>query len=89
MGSTEMSTACGCRTRRRGAAGVMVVVVLVTLFGFMALSVDVGHLYVIKGELQNAADGAAMAATGNLSGDYFDAELLAMAAPSVTKKTSF
>ena len=45
----------------------MVVVVLVTLFGFMALSVDVGYLYVIKGELQNAADAAAMAATGKLS----------------------
>lgn len=43
------------------AAGVLVV-----LLAFAGLAVDVGRAYVVKGELQKAADAAALAGAGNL-----------------------
>ena len=33
---------------------------LVALFGFMALAIDLGRTYVVRTELQNAADAAAL-----------------------------
>ncbi len=47
--------------RQRGASLVLVTVSLVALFGFAALSLDVGNLYVARNELQNAADAGALA----------------------------
>ena len=47
--------------RRRGVAAVQVAIMAVVLIGFAALTVDVGHLYVIKAELQVAVDSAARA----------------------------
>lgn len=47
--------------RRRGVAAVFSVVILVVLLGFTALTVDVGHIYNVRAELQNAADAAALA----------------------------
>ena len=38
----------------------------VALFGFMALAIDVGHVMVVKAELQNAADAAALAGANNI-----------------------
>lgn len=40
-----------------GVLGILVIVVL----GFVALGVDVGHLYLVRNELQNAADAGALA----------------------------
>ena len=48
-------------SRRRGVAAVFVVVCLVTLMGFAALTVDVGALYNTRNELQRSADAAALA----------------------------
>ncbi|HSP76595.1 MAG TPA: pilus assembly protein TadG-related protein [Cryobacterium sp.] len=45
----------------RGASAVLVAVLLVPLFGFAAIAVDVGALYVERGQLQNGADAAALA----------------------------
>ena len=38
------------------------------ILGFLALAVDVGRMYLIQGELQNAADAAALAAAMRLNG---------------------
>lgn len=45
----------------RGAASVIVAVLLVALLGFGALAVDVGAMYSEKSQLQNGADAAALA----------------------------
>lgn len=46
---------------QRGVAAIMVAVVLGLIIGFGALAVDLGHLYVARNELQNAADAGALA----------------------------
>jgi len=45
----------------RGAVAVIVSLLMVVLFGFGAISVDVGALYAEKRQLQNGADAAALA----------------------------
>ncbi|MCH7769382.1 MAG: Tad domain-containing protein [Nitrospinae bacterium] len=45
----------------RGAVGVVVAVFLAVLIGFAALVIDLGVLFVVRGELQNAADAGALA----------------------------
>lgn len=45
----------------RGAASVIVAILLVVLLGFSALAVDVGAMYAEKAQLQNGADSAALA----------------------------
>ncbi|MDH3346640.1 MAG: pilus assembly protein TadG-related protein [Desulfobulbaceae bacterium] len=45
----------------KGATIVVVAVVLAVLLGFAALAVDVGYLYGVRNELQNGADGGALA----------------------------
>ncbi len=66
----------------RGATAVTVALAMVMLFGFAAISVDVGVLWSDKKQLQNGADAAALAiaqacAAGDC-GDYeTDADLLA------------
>ncbi|MGQ9687483.1 MAG: pilus assembly protein TadG-related protein [Desulfobaccales bacterium] len=39
---------------------------LVAFLGLASLAIDMGHLYVIRNELQNLADAAALAGAGNL-----------------------
>lgn len=54
---------------RRGQRGIVMplaAVSLLTLLGFAALAIDVGHLFVVRNELQNAADTAALAGAGYL-----------------------
>lgn len=48
-------------SRQKGASLVLVTVSLLALFGFAALSLDVGNIYVARNELQNAADAGALA----------------------------
>lgn len=48
--------------QRRGAVAPAVAVSVLMLLGFVALAVDAGRLYVVRGELQNTADAAALAA---------------------------
>lgn len=45
----------------KGAAGVMVAVMMLVLIGVGAIAVDVGQIYAERGELQNAADAGALA----------------------------
>ena len=46
---------------QRGNVLIWFALLLPVLFGFMALSVDLARLYLVKTELQNAADAAALA----------------------------
>lgn len=55
--------------RRRGAVVVFTAVSMVTLLAFAALAVDMGYLFVVKAELQNAADAGALAAAGTMFDD--------------------
>ena len=55
--------------RRRGVVAVFVVMLLVSLMGFAALTVDVGTMYNVKSDLQHAADAAAIAGATALTDD--------------------
>lgn len=46
--------------RERGAAAVLVAILMVVLLGFGAIAVDVGLLYAEKAQLQNGADAGAL-----------------------------
>jgi Flp pilus assembly protein TadG len=46
---------------RKGAVLVLVVIAMVVFVGITALAIDIGHLVVVRNELQNAADAGALA----------------------------
>ncbi len=75
--------------RNRGQAAVFLLILLaMVLLGTLALSLDVGRMYVIKSELQAAADAAALAAGTQLIGatnstDNADATRIATMDPGV------
>ncbi len=45
----------------RGAVAIIIAISIVMLISFGALAVDLGHLYVVRNELQDAADAGALA----------------------------
>ncbi|MEW6659270.1 MAG: pilus assembly protein TadG-related protein [Thermodesulfobacteriota bacterium] len=53
----------------RGSITPIVALGLVAFAGFMALSIDLGQLYLVKNEVQNVADAAALAAAKKLIQD--------------------
>lgn len=53
-------------TNQKGMTLVYVAICIVILCGFLGLAVDLGHMQVVRGELQNAADAAALAGAGRL-----------------------
>ena len=52
---------------------VFVALIMVVLIGFIGMAVDVGHFYVVKSELQNAADAGALAGAANVTNHYQEA----------------
>jgi Flp pilus assembly protein TadG len=56
------------RLKQNGAIAIMVGVSLVVLIGMLALVIDLGHTYLVKAGLQNAADAAALAGAKELNG---------------------
>jgi hypothetical protein len=54
------------RKCQRGAVAIIVGICIVVLVGMIGLVVDMGHLFVFKTELQNAADSCALAAAKEL-----------------------
>lgn len=53
----------------RGASAVQILVILVpVLFGLIGFAIDLGMIYVVKGELKTAANAMALAAAGQLIG---------------------
>lgn len=57
-----------CKRRQQGAVSILAGLTVIMMFGFLALVVDLGNLYVNKSELQNAADAAALAGARELVG---------------------
>src|SRR5665648_735652 len=49
-----------------GAMAILFALLLPVLIGFAGLAVDIGHMYVVKGQLQNAADAGALAGARGL-----------------------
>jgi Flp pilus assembly protein TadG len=57
---------------RRGERGSVLAVSALGMLAFLlatGLTVDIGHFYLVKGELQNAADAAAIASAASLNSD--------------------
>lgn len=53
--------------RQRGAIAVLTGLMIVVLIGMAGLVLDLAHLYIVKTELQNAADACALSAVRELS----------------------
>jgi len=57
------------RTNRSGSVSIQLLVIMVPiLFGFMGFAIDLGRLYLIRGELTQAANAMALAAAAQLNG---------------------
>jgi len=54
--------------RQRGAVALIVAICLVLLVGMLGLVLDLGHLYVTRTELQNAADSSSLSGARELNG---------------------
>ncbi|MEN7530919.1 MULTISPECIES: TadG family pilus assembly protein [unclassified Cupriavidus] len=64
---THRPTNISSRPRRqRGAIGIMMPFMMITILSIGAIAIDVGHLVVVRNELQNAADAAALAGAAKL-----------------------
>lgn len=62
-----MNLGKSCRAEcRRGVTIVLFAVMLVVVLSFVALSIDLGYICAVKGDLQAAADAGALAGTGLL-----------------------
>jgi len=55
------------KLNKKGFAVVYIALMIVVLVAFVGLAVDLGYMYVAKGQLQNAADAAALAGATQLS----------------------
>lgn len=53
---------------KKGIAVIYIALILVAMVAFVGLAVDIGYMYVAKGQLQNAADAAALAGAIKLDG---------------------
>ena len=65
--SRRMRAAWAACRREDGAAIIMVTLALITLFSFAVLAVDMSMVMAAKGQLQNAADSAALAGASGLA----------------------
>ena len=83
-----MKTSSRRTQREKGEEGVVVIIIalaLVMLLAFSALAIDVGHLMVVRNELQNAADAAALAGASYF---YPQAPVISATAPDWSAATS-
>ncbi len=56
------------KSRQGGAVAIVTGLAIVVLIGFLGLVIDLGRMFVIKTELQNATDACALAAAQELNG---------------------
>ena len=69
------------RLARRGATSFQILVLLVpVLFGMMGFAVDLGRLYMVRGELKAAAQSAALAAAMQLQGTDTSSDIASVSA---------
>lgn len=75
-------------SRLRSERGVTAIVVVVTLVGvaaLMALAINVGHAYLMRGQLQNASDSGALAGTRDLDGTAAGLDAASASATTYTR----
>jgi len=60
-GDRRISVAAGRSALRAGMVNVWVVLILLTVIGFVGLALDVAYGFMVGGQLQNAADAASLA----------------------------
>jgi hypothetical protein len=76
--------------RQHGAILVMTALFIVVLIGVAALAMDVGRLVILRSQMQNAADAAALAAAAELDGkDGARARAMAAAREALQHDNSF
>jgi len=56
-------------SNQKGFALVYIALAIAAMVGMLGLTIDLGHLYVVRGELQNAADASALAGAAALYKD--------------------
>lgn len=83
-----MITNRGTARRQSGLVIVMLALVMVILLGVAALALDLGRLYVLKSEMQNAADAAALAGAAELNATSDAMERAEMAAKGLLEHDS-
>jgi Flp pilus assembly protein TadG len=54
---------CFLSDDQRGVTIIFVAILIVVFLGFVAFAVDIGHLRVVRNEIQNAADAGALDTT--------------------------
>jgi uncharacterized membrane protein len=59
---------CTQRRKQRGTVSAVAALSMVSLLLFAGMAIDVSHLYLAGGELQNAADASAIAGAASLNG---------------------
>lgn len=79
------------RQHQQGAVVIMLGLSLLVLFGFLALVFDLGRTYVVRTELQNAADAAALAGAKDLNrkASGISKAIATVAAIGLQNKTAF
>ena len=88
MGKRRMSSPSGdlrAHGRRRGAVLVMATAALTGLMVVTAIAVDLSRMFVLRTELQTAADAAALAAARQLNGTRSRAEQAAISAAQANR----
>ena len=76
---------------QRGVTVIVVALAIPVLVGFTALALDIGHLYVVRNELQNAADAGALAGARflyNADGDFINVGANLIASNAATANNS-
>lgn len=63
----QLSLQPSLRPHRRGVIAVLAAILMVLIFAFVAFSLDVGYMALIKSELQNSADASALAASAEMN----------------------
>ncbi len=84
-----METGARLKNRQGGAVAIMVGFSIFLLIGFLAMVIDLGHLYIAKTELQNGADAAALAGAKELDGSAPGVQDAITAAVAVARKNNF
>lgn len=67
-GRNGLNSARKVHRQQRGSVAIIVALSLAVLIGMIGLAIDLGRMFVIKTELQNAADACALAAARELDG---------------------
>ena len=69
-GITRRSKSVLLWKNQKGVTAIVVGLMMIPLLGFVALAIDIGYYMVARNELQNIADGAALAACRKLGDMY-------------------